>query len=52
MALCDPSVWTRPWSGMVRWRPAAGPLVEYACHEDNYGMTSLLASSRAAEARQ
>ena len=29
----DPSVWTRPWSGMVPWRPAEGPLFEYACHE-------------------
>ncbi len=46
----DPSVWTRPWSGMVPWRPAAGPTFEYACHEGNYGMTNLLTSSRAVEA--
>ena len=48
----DPSVWTRPWSGMVPWRPAEGPLFEYACHEGNYGMTNLLTSSRAVEARR
>ena len=48
----DPGVWTRPWSAMVPWRPAEGPLFEYACHEGNYGMTNLLASSRAVEARQ
>ena len=47
----DPSVWTRPWSGMVPWRPAEGTTFEYACHEGNYGMTNLLASSRAVEAR-
>lgn len=32
----DPSVWTRPWSAMVPWRAAEGPLFEYACHEGNY----------------
>ena len=48
----DPSVWTRPWSGMVPWRPAEGPTFEYACHEGNYGMTNLLTSSRAVEARR
>ena len=42
----DPSVWTRPWSAMVPWRPAEGPLFEYACHEGNYSMTNLLRSSR------
>ncbi len=45
----DPSVWTRPWTGEVPWRPAEGPLFEYACHEGNYGMTNLLVSSRAVE---
>ena len=45
----DPTVWTRPWTGVVPWRPATGPLFEYACHEGNYGMTNLLASSRAVE---
>ena len=45
----DPTVWTQPWSGMVPWRPTAGPLFEYACHEGNYGMTNLLQSSRVVE---
>ena len=48
----DPSVWTREWSAMVPWRPAEGPIFEYACHEGNYGMTNLLTSSRAVEAGQ
>ena len=45
----DPSVWVRSWTGVVPWRPAEGPLFEYACHEGNYGMTNLLTSSRAVE---
>ena len=45
----DPTVWSTPWSGMVPWRPAEGPLFEYACHEGNYGMTNLLTSARAVE---
>ncbi len=48
----DPTIWTRPWTAMVPWRPAEGPIFEYACHEGNYGMTNLLTSSRAVEARQ
>ena len=45
----DPSVWARSWTGVVPWRPAEGPLFEYACHEGNYGMTNLLTASRAVE---
>ena len=48
----DPTVWTASWSGRVPWRPAEGPLFEYACHEGNYGMTNLLTSSRAEEKKQ
>ncbi len=32
----------------IRYRPAP-PLFEYACHEDNHGMTNLLADARAQE---
>ena len=38
----DLSTWTRPWSAMVPWRAAEGPLFEYACHEGNYSMTNIL----------
>jgi hypothetical protein len=48
----DLSVWTRPWSAMVPWRAAEGPLFEYACHEGNYGMMNILSSSRAVEGRR
>ncbi len=46
----DPTVWTRPWTGMVPWRRTAGPIFEYACHEGNHGMVGVLTGSRATDA--
>ena len=47
----DPTVWTRPWTAMFRFDKddAQYELVEYACHEGNYGMTNILSASRAQE---
>ena len=47
----DPTVWTRPWTGMFRFDKDDDQyeLVEYACHEGNYGMTNILSGSRAME---
>ena len=47
----DPSVWTQPWTGMFRFDKDDDQyeLVEYACHEGNYGMTNILSGSRAIE---
>ena len=49
--LDDPSVWTRPWTGMFRFDKDDDQyeLVEYACHEGNYGMTNILSGARAQE---
>ena len=49
----DPSVWTSPWTGMFRFDKDDDQyeLVEYACHEGNYGMTNILSGSRALEQR-
>ena len=49
----DPTVWTRPWTGMFRFDKDDDQyeLVEYACHEGNYGMTNILSGSRAIEQR-
>ena len=47
----DPSVWTRPWSAMVPWRTAEGPLFEFACHEGNYSVRLMLRGARAVAAR-
>ena len=48
----DPNVWTRPWTGMFRFEKDDNQyeLVEYACHEGNYGMTNILSGSRARDA--
>ena len=47
----DPTVWMRPWTGMFRYDKddEQYELVEYACHEGNYGMTNILSGSRAIE---
>jgi catechol 2,3-dioxygenase-like lactoylglutathione lyase family enzyme len=48
----DPKVFTRPWTGMFTYvrDESQYELVEYACHEGNYGMTNILSGSRAKEA--
>ena len=45
----DPNTWTVPWSGSLPMTQSDGPLFEYACHEGNYGLTNMLAGSRAEE---
>jgi len=44
----DPETWTKPWSAAINWHKT-GPLYEYACHEDNYGLYGILAGARAKE---
>ena len=44
----DPATWTRPWSAAIAWNKTT-TLFEYACHEDNYGLYSVLAGARAKE---
>jgi hypothetical protein len=46
----DPSTWTRPWSGEYEMTRIEGPLFEYACHEGNYQLPSILKGARRAEA--
>ena len=47
----DPTVWTRPWTGMFTYvrDDTQYELVEYACHEGNYGMTNILSGARSRE---
>ena len=42
----DPQSFTRPWSGEIPMKKAAGPLFEYACHEGNYSMENTLSTVR------
>ena len=50
--LNDPTVWTQPWTAMFRWDldESQYELVEYSCHEGNYGMTNILSGARATDA--
>ena len=50
----DPTVWTRPWTGMFTFvrDETQYELVENACHEGNYGMTNILSGARAREAEE
>jgi catechol 2,3-dioxygenase-like lactoylglutathione lyase family enzyme len=47
----DPTIWTAPWTGMFHFKldDDQYELVEYACHEGNYGMTNILSGARARE---
>jgi hypothetical protein len=45
----DPTTWTKPWTAAIPVVKSNDPIYEYACHEGNYAMTSILAGARAAE---
>ena len=45
----DPKTFIRPWTGSLPMSKIDGPIFEYACHEGNYAMTSILAGARAEE---
>ena len=48
----DPTVWTRPWTAMVRLRRTDEVLYEYACHEGNLPLQGILAGARAQESAE
>ena len=50
----DPAVWTESWTGMFTFvrDDSQYELVEYACHEGNYGMTNSLSGARAIDRRE
>jgi hypothetical protein len=45
----DPETYTQPFVGEMALNPAKGQIYEYACHEGNYAMHSILAGAREAE---
>jgi hypothetical protein len=47
--ITDPTVWPRPWSAEVPMTRIDGFVMEYACHEGNYGLANILAGARAEE---
>ena len=46
----NPGVFTAPWTIEAPFRSDPGPIVEFACHEGNYGMMNILSGARADEA--
>jgi hypothetical protein len=46
----DPKTWAKPWGGEYEMTTSPG-IYEYACHEGNYGLESILAGAREEEAR-
>lgn len=47
----DPTLFSRPWKAEMVFRAAEGRFFEYACHEGNYSLTSILSGARQAEAK-
>jgi hypothetical protein len=47
--ITDPTIWTRPWSAAVTWRKTDERIYEYACHEGNRSLETMLENARAAE---
>jgi hypothetical protein len=45
----DPAAWARPWSVALPMTKSADKIYEYACHEGNVGLASILAGARAQE---
>jgi hypothetical protein len=48
----DPDTWDRPWTGEYTWPATDKPIYEYACHEGNYALGSILRGARRQEAEE
>lgn len=46
----DPTKWDQPWGGEYEFRPAAGPIEEYACREGEVSLPAMLLAARRREA--
>jgi hypothetical protein len=42
----DPGAYAQTWKAEMLFKPAKGPIYEYACHEGNYSLPSILAAAR------
>ena len=45
----DPATWVRPWTAQVPMKKNSDLLYEYACHEGNYSMATVLRGARLEE---
>jgi len=49
LTIDDPGAWMKPWTAMIPLRSSKKAVFEYACHEGNYGLESILAGARREE---
>ena len=45
----DPATWAKPWTAEVPWTKTKGPVYEYACHEGNTMISTILRGARVVE---
>ena len=45
----DPDTWATPWTAEVPWTKTKGPVYEYACHEGNTMISTILRGARVAD---
>jgi hypothetical protein len=45
--VADPTLYAKTWSGEIALNASQQPLYEYACHEGNYALPSILSGARA-----
>ena len=48
----DPTTWARPWTAEIPWTKTKGPVYEWACHEGNTMLSTILRGARVAEAEK
>jgi len=48
----DQDTWDRPWTGEYIWPATNKPIYEYACHEGNYALASVLRGARRLDAEE
>src|SRR5216117_2309259 len=46
----DPSTWAKPWTAEIPWTKSKGPIYEWACHEGNTMLSTILRGARVTEA--
>jgi len=46
----DPDTWAKPWTAEVTWTKSKGPVYEWACHEGNTMISTILRGARVADA--
>src|SRR5438105_1515317 len=45
----DPTTWAKPWTAEIPWKKTKGPVYEYACHEGNTMIVTILRGARVAD---